>query len=50
MEGSGSGHLRRLTDGRLIWVRPHCGGLVHALYVPGVWAVESALGNRRPAD
>lgn len=30
------GHFRRLSDGRLIWVRPHQRGLGNALYVPSV--------------
>jgi hypothetical protein len=34
------GHLRRLPDGRLIWVRPHQRGIENEFYVPGVRVVE----------
>ena len=34
------GHLRKLPDGRLIWVRPHQRGLAHELYIPSVRVVE----------
>ena len=35
-----AGHFRRLSAGRLIWVRPHQRGLAHELYVPSVRKVE----------
>lgn len=34
------GHFRRMTDGRMIWVRPHQRGLAHELYVPSVRRVD----------
>jgi hypothetical protein len=39
------GHFRRLSDGRLIWVRPHQRCLAHERYIPSVRRVEPEHGR-----